>query len=330
MAKTYDPLKEITKKFGDGSCFILGQQSDNSISVIPSGSLSLDEALGVGGYPKGKIIEIYGPESSGKTTLCIHAIREIQRLGGKAAFVDTEHGIDGDWLATCGVNVSELYISQPDSGETALEIVEAFIKSGEVDLVVVDSVSALAPRAEIEGNFGDSHMALQARLMSQGMRKLVGPASEYKTTVIFTNQLRQKIGVFFGNPETTTGGMALKFYASVRLDVRKKEPIKDKGQDVVGNKVSVTVRKNKVSAPAKIANLTIRYDEGISMIDELLDRELSVIEKGGAGWYTINGDEKIQGMENLVNRLKADKELLKKVENEVRQQLRLPIILSEE
>ncbi len=318
-------LDEINKKFGSRAAFLMGEESSDLVPVIPTGSFKLDVALGVGGVPFGRICEVYGPESSGKTTLCQHIIAECQKMGGVAAFVDVEHSLDPNWLDVCGVNVDDLIVSQPDTGEQALDIVEMYVRSKEIDLVVVDSVAALVPKAEIEGEMGDSHMALQARLMSQAMRKLAGAVKQSNTCLIFTNQLRQKIGIVFGDPETTTGGMALRFYAAVRIDLRKSERIKDK-DDVTGNEVKATIKKNKVAPPYKIAKFEIRYDEGISKLQELIDYgiEIGVIDKAGAGWFTI-GDKKIQGMLSLRALLKEDEKVLQTIEDQVRQNLGLPI-----
>ena len=276
-------LAGLNKRFGDGIVMRLGDASKLNVEVIPTGSLSLDIALGVGGIPKGRIIEVYGPESSGKTTLCLHVIAEAQRRGGICGFVDVEHALDPAYAARIGVDVNNLYISQPDTGEQALEIAEALVRSGAMDVVVVDSVAALVPRAEIEGEMGDSHVGLQARLMSQALRKLTGVIKSSGTCMIFTNQLRQKIGVMFGNPETTSGGMALKFYASVRLDIRRIEGIKQ-GTDVVGNRTRVTVKKNKVAAPFRIAEFDIMYNEGISTAGDLIDLGVTteIVTKRGA------------------------------------------------
>ena len=291
-------LASLKKRFGDGTVMKLGEASRLKVEAIPTGSLSLDMALGIGGVPRGRITEIYGPEASGKTTLCQHIIAEAQRMGGIAAFIDVEHALDPEYAAKCGVNVDELYISQPDTGEQALEIAEALIRSGAVDVVVVDSVAALVPRAEIEGEMGDAHVGLQARLMSQALRKLVGAIKTSNTALIFTNQLRQKIGIMFGNPETTSGGMALKFYASVRLDVRRIETLKQSG-DTVGSRTRVTVKKNKVAPPFKQAEFDIMYNRGISKEGDLLDlgASMDIIEKRGA-FYSFDGMRLGQGREN--------------------------------
>ena len=291
-------LATLNKRYGEGIIMRLGESTRLDVASIPTGSLSLDIALGVGGIPRGRIIEVYGPESSGKTTLCLHAVAESQRLGGVCGFVDVEHALDSGYARKIGVNVEDLYVSQPDTGEQALEIAEALVRSGAMDIVVVDSVAALVPRAEIEGEMGDSHVGLQARLMSQALRKLVGAVKTTDTSLIFTNQLRQKIGIMFGNPETTSGGMALKFYASVRLDVRRIQSIKQ-GSDVIGNRTRVTVRKNKVAAPFKVAEFDIMYNEGVSTHGDLLDLgvEFDIIEKRGA-FYRYSDDLIGQGREN--------------------------------
>jgi len=316
-------LSQIERQFGKGTVMRLGEQAHVSVDVIPSGSLALDVALGVGGYPRGRVIEIYGPESSGKTTLALHAVAEAQKKGGTCAFIDAEHALDPVYAGNLGINVDELLISQPDSGEQALEIVDMLTRSGAVDLIVVDSVAALTPKAEIEGEMGDSHMGLQARLMSQALRKLTSSINRSRTMVIFINQIRMKIGVMFGNPETTTGGNALKFYASVRLDVRRTGSIK-KGDDVLGNETRVKVVKNKVSPPFRQANFTIMYGEGISHAGEVLDMgvEHGFVNKSGA-WYA-RGNERIgQGRENAVQYLKEHPEMMAEVETEVRSKLGL-------
>jgi recombination protein RecA len=311
-------LGEITKKYGDGAVMRLGEATHLVVEVIPTGSLSLDLALGVGGIPRGRVSEIYGPESSGKTTLCQHIVAEAQRLGGVCAYIDMEHALDPVYAEKCGVDVENLYISQPDTGEQALEIAETLVRSGAVDVVVIDSVAALVPRAEIEGDMGDATMGMQARLMSQALRKLSGVIKQTNTAVVFTNQLRQKIGVMFGNPETTTGGMALKFYASVRLDVRRIESIKV-GQEVVGSRTRVRVVKNKVAPPFKVAEFDILYNEGISKAGDVLDLgvTLGVIEKRGS-FYTV-GEQRIgQGRENARQTLKDNPALLLDLETKVR------------
>ena len=311
-------LGEITKKYGEGAVMRLGEATHLVVETIPTGSLSLDLALGVGGIPRGRVTEIYGPESSGKTTLCQHIVAEAQRLGGVCAYIDMEHALDPAYAEKCGVQVDNLYISQPDTGEQALEIAETLVRSGAVDVVVVDSVAALVPRAEIEGDMGDATMGMQARLMSQALRKLSGVIKQTNTAVVFTNQLRQKIGVMFGNPETTTGGMALKFYASVRLDVRRIESIKV-GQEVVGSRTRVRVVKNKVAPPFKVAEFDILYNEGISKAGDVLDLgvTLGVIEKRGS-FYTV-GEQRIgQGRENARQTLKDNPALMQELELQVR------------
>lgn len=311
-------LHDIVKKYGEGSIMRLGEATHMEVASIPTGSLSLDMALGVGGIPKARITEIYGPESSGKTTICQHIVAECQAQGGTAAYIDMEHALDPTYAARCGVNVQELLISQPDTGEQALEIAETLVRSGAVDLVVVDSVAALVPRSEIEGDMGDATMGVQARLMSQAMRKLSGAISQTKTAVIFTNQLRQKIGIMFGNPETTTGGNALKFYASIRLDVRRVQSIKV-GAEIVGNRVRVRVVKNKVSAPFKTAEFDIMYNEGISKSGDILDlaTNLEVIEKRGS-FYSYKDQRLGQGREASKNYLSQNIELRQEIEETVR------------
>jgi recombination protein RecA len=311
---------DITKRYGDGAIMRLGEAQQMRVDTIPTGALSLDLALGVGGIPRGRITEIYGPESSGKTTLCQHIVAEAQRLGGTAAYVDMEHALDPVYAERCGVNIDSLWISQPDTGEQALEITESLVRSGAVELVVVDSVAALVPRAEIEGDMGDASMGMQARLMSQALRKLSGAINQTKTAVIFTNQLRQKIGVMFGNPETTTGGMALKFYASVRLDVRRIQSIK-LGQDIIGNRTRVRVVKNKVAPPFRTAEFDIMYNEGISKAGDLLDLAtgLEIIQKRGS-FYSY-GDLRLgQGRENSKEYLRSNPILAAEIEASVRQQ----------
>ena len=310
-------IAQITKQFGDGSIMKLGESKRSDVELLPSGSLSLDLALG-GGYPKGRIIEIYGPESSGKTTLALHAISEIQKQGGQAAFIDAEHALDPAYAKKIGVNTADLLISQPDNGEQALEICETLVRSGAVDLIVVDSVAALVPQAEIDGDMGDAQMGLQARLMSQAMRKLTGIISKSKATVIFINQIRMKIGVMFGNPETTTGGNALKFYASMRIDIRRIGQIKD-GDKVSGNRTKVKVVKNKIAAPFRVAEFDIMYNEGISKAGDLLDLavENGVFEKSGA-FIKYNGETIGQGREAVKNRFKEDPKFMAEIEKKVR------------
>ncbi len=291
-------LKKIEKSFGKGSIMKLGEKIDTQISTVPSGSLALDVALGVGGYPRGRIVEIYGPESSGKTTVALHAIAEVQKKGGTAAFIDAEHALDPLYAQHLGVDIDELLLSQPDTGEQGLEIADALVSSGAVDIVVIDSVAALVPRAEIDGEMGDTHVGLQARLMSQALRKLSGSINKTKTIAVFINQIREKVGVMFGNPETTPGGRALKFYATIRLEVRRAEQIKQ-GTDIVGNRTKIKVVKNKVAPPFKIAEVDIMYGKGISQEGELLDMavEKDIVDKSGA-WYGYNGERIGQGREN--------------------------------
>ena len=314
--KTLDQvLADIEKQFGKGAIMKLGEKGVRNIDVVSSGSLALDQALGVGGYPKGRIIEIFGPESSGKTTLALHAIAEVQKLGGRAAFIDAEHALDPVYAKKLGVDTDELLLSQPDTGEQALEIVEALVRSGAMSIIVVDSVAALVPQAEIEGEMGDSHVGLQARLMSQALRKLNGTISKTNTTVIFINQLREKVGVMFGNPETTPGGRALKFYSSVRLDIRRNEQLK-MGDGVVGNRTTIKVVKNKVAPPFKTANVDIMYGEGVSHEGELIElaSNANIIEKSGA-WFSYKGEKIGQGKENVKLLLKDNKELCKEIED---------------
>jgi len=317
-------LGDVKKRFGDGAIMKLGEAQHMQVETIPTGCLSLDLALGVGGLPRGRIIEVYGPESSGKTTLCQHAIAEVQKAGGVAAFIDVEHALDPAYAARCGVDINNLYVSQPDTGEQALEITEALVRSNAVDIVVVDSVAALVPRAEIEGDMGDSHMGFQARLMSQALRKLSGTVKQTNTILVFTNQLRQKIGVMFGNPETTTGGMALRFYASVRLDIRRIQSIKD-GGNIVGNRVKVTIKKNKVAPPFRIAEFDIMYNQGISRTGDILDLgvETEIITKRGA-FYSYNDLRLAQGRENAKNFLESNPPLLHEIENKIRVAKGLP------
>ena len=312
-------LSDIEKQFGKGSIMRLGESKHMEVDVCSSGSLALDIALGVGGYPKGRIIEIYGPESSGKTTFALHAIAEVQKTGGRAAFIDAEHSLDPVYAGNLGVNIDELLLSQPDTGEQALEICDALVRSEAISIIVIDSVAALVPQAEIDGEMGDSHVGLQARLMSQALRKLNGTISKTNTTVIFINQLREKVGVMFGNPETTTGGRALKFYASVRLEIRRCEQLK-MGDGVVGNKTSVKVVKNKVAPPFKSCMVDIMYGEGVSREGEIIDMasEAGILEKTGA-WYAYNGEKLGQGKENVKLLLKDNTELANELEKKVRE-----------
>lgn len=312
-------LGDIEKQFGKGAIMKLGDNHHMELDVTPSGSLSLDIVLGVGGYPKGRIIEIYGPESSGKTTFALHAIAEVQKRGGRAAFIDAEHALDPVYARNLGVDINELLLAQPDTGEQALEICEALVRSEAVNIVVIDSVAALVPQAEIDGDMGDSHVGLQARLMSQALRKLSGTINKTKTTAIFINQLREKVGVMFGNPETTPGGRALKFYSSIRLDVRRSEALK-MGDGIVGNKTTVKVVKNKVAPPFKTAIVDIMYGEGVSHEGELIDLavEAGALEKSGA-WYAYNGEKLGQGKENVKLFLKDHKELAAELEAKVRE-----------
>lgn len=310
---------DITKRYGDGSIMRLGEAHQLLVEAIPTGSLSLDIALGVGGVPRGRITEIYGPESSGKTTICQHIVAEAQKLGGTAAYIDMEHALDPNYASRCGVDVENLLISQPDMGEQALEITETLVRSGAIDVIVIDSVAALVPRAEIEGDMGDATMGMQARLMSQALRKLSGAIKQTNTSVIFTNQLRQKIGVMFGNPETTTGGMALKFYASVRLDVRRIQSIK-LGAEIIGNRTRVRVVKNKVAPPFRTAEFDIMYNEGISKAGDLLDlaTAMEIITKRGS--FFNYGEIRLgQGRENAKDYLRAHKELSAEIETAVRE-----------
>ena len=315
-------ILQIEKQFGKGSIMKLGEQPMQEIDVIPTGCITLDSALGVGGVPRGRIIEIYGPESSGKTTVSLHIVAEAQKLGGTAAFIDAEHALDPVYAGKLGVDLDELYVSQPDNGEQALDICETLVKSGAFDIVVVDSVAALTPKAEIEGEMGDSFMGLQARLMSQALRKLAGITNKSKSCVIFINQLRDKIGVMFGSPETTTGGKALKFYASVRLDVRRVDSLKD-GSDIVGNRTRVKVVKNKLAPPFKQAEFDIVYGKGISNEGCVLDlaTEYDIIQKSGA-WYAYQGDKIGQGRENAKAFLEKNQDILKEIEDQIRARLK--------
>ena len=312
-------LQDIERQFGKGAIMKLGSSEHMEVEATSSGSLALDIALGVGGYPKGRIIEIYGPESSGKTTFALQAIAEVQKEGGRAAFIDAEHALDPVYAKNLGVDINELLLSQPDTGEQALEICEALVRSEAVNIIVIDSVAALVPQAEIDGDMGDSHVGLQARLMSQALRKLSGTINKTKTTAIFINQLREKVGVMFGNPETTPGGRALKFYATIRLDVRRGEQIKMADQ-VIGNKTNIKVVKNKVAPPFKTATVDIMYGEGVSHEGELIDiaSDLNIIDKSGA-WYSYKGEKIGQGRENVKITLKENKELMNEIEQKVRE-----------
>lgn len=311
-------LADIEKQFGKGAIMKLGEDSHMEIDVTSSGSLTLDVALGVGGYPKGRIVEIYGPESSGKTTFALQAIAEVQKEGGRAAFIDAEHALDPVYAKNLGVNINELLLSQPDTGEQALEICEALVRSEAVNIIVIDSVAALVPQAEIDGEMGDSHVGLQARLMSQALRKLSGTINKTKTTAIFINQLREKVGVLFGNPETTPGGRALKFYSTIRLDVRRGEQIKN-GDQVIGNRTNIKVVKNKVAPPFKTATVDIMYGEGVSREGEIIDiaSDLNILDKSGA-WYAYNGEKIGQGKENVKALLRENTALREELEQKVR------------
>ena len=313
-----EALKKIERNFGKGSVMKLGEKVDTKISTVPSGSLALDVALGVGGYPRGRIIEVYGPESSGKTTVALHAIAEVQKKGGVAAFIDAEHALDPKYAAALGVDIDELLLSQPDTGEQGLEIADALVSSGAVDIVVIDSVAALVPRAEIEGEMGDSHMGLQARLMSQALRKLSGSINKTKTIAIFINQVREKIGIMFGNPGTTPGGRALKFYATIRLEVRRAEQIKS-GTEIMGNRTKIKVVKNKVAPPFRTAEVDIMYGEGISQVGEIIDMasEKDIVNKSGA-WYAYKGERIGQGRENAKKFLLEHPEMRAEIEKLVR------------
>ncbi len=312
-------LADIEKQFGKGSIMRLGDNEHMEIDVIPSGSIALDVALGIGGYPKGRIIEIYGPESSGKTTFALHAIAEAQKLGGKVAFIDAENSLDPKYASRLGVNIDDLLLSQPDNGEQALEIAEALVRSGAISIIVIDSVAALVPKAEIEGEMGDTHVGLQARLMSQALRKLAGIINKTGTVAIFINQLREKVGVSYGNPEVTPGGRALKFYSSIRLDIRRSEQIKS-GTDIIGNKVNVKVVKNKMAPPFKSCQVDIMYGTGISHEGELIDlgSEASIIDKAGA-WYSYNGEKIGQGKENVKEFLKNNPKINEEISKRVRE-----------
>lgn len=320
-------LSQIEKQFGKGAVMKLGDNNTQmQVEVVPSGSLSLDLALGVGGVPKGRIVEIYGPESSGKTTVALHMVAEVQKRGGIAGYVDAEHAMDPAYAKALGVDIDNLYISQPDDGEQALEIAETMVRSGAIDIVIVDSVAALVPRAEIEGEMGDSHMGLQARLMSQALRKLTGITNKSNCTVIFINQLREKIGVTFGNPETTTGGRALKFYSSIRLEIRKADVLKQ-GTEIVGNRVKVKIAKNKVAPPFKTAEFDIIYGKGISKEGDILDlaSEVDIVNKSGA-WYAYKENRIGQGRENVKQFLRDNPDICQEIENEVRAHYDLPVL----
>ena len=313
-----DAIKQIEKQYGKGAVMKLGDRTELSVDAIPTGSLALDLALGIGGYPKGRIIEIYGPESSGKTTLTLHAIAEVQKKGGKAAFIDAEHAIDPVYAKALGVDINELILSQPDSGEQGLEIAETLIRSGAIDLVVVDSVAALVPQVELDGEMSDQQMGLQARLMSKALRKISGVMNKTECTIIFINQLREKIGVMFGNPETTTGGRALKFYSSVRIDIRRSDAIKN-GTDIIGNRTNIKVVKNKVAPPFKSVSVDIIYGKGISRDGEILDLavEHDIIDKSGA-WFAYNGEKIGQGRDNAKKYLSDHPELMEEVTEKIR------------
>ena len=310
-------MDQIQKQFGKGAIMKLGDSCALNIEAIPTGSISLDVATGIGGYPKGRIVEIYGPESSGKTTLTLHAIAEAQKQGGQAAFIDAEHALDPVYAKNLGVDLENLLVSQPDTGEQALEICELLVRSGAVDIVVIDSVAALVPKIEIQGDMGDSHVGLQARLMSQALRKIAGAVNKSNTCVIFINQLREKIGIMFGNPETTTGGRALKFYASMRIDVRKVEAIKQ-GEEILGNRTKVKVVKNKVAPPFRIANFDIMYGTGISVAGDVLDTavEMKIVDKAGS-WYSYNGERIGQGRENVKNYLENNSDILNDIKSKI-------------
>src|SRR6478609_7069580 len=323
-------MGQIEKSYGKGAVMRLGDDIRPPIEVIPTGSIALDVALGIGGLPRGRVVEIYGPESSGKTTVALHAVANAQRAGGIAAFIDAEHALDPEYAKKLGVDTDALLVSQPDTGEQALEIMDMLIRSGAIDIVVIDSVAALVPKAEIEGEMGDSHVGLQARLMSQALRKITGALNQSGTTAIFINQLREKIGVFFGSPETTTGGKALKFYASVRLDIRRIETLKE-GSDAVGNRTRVKVVKNKVSPPFKQAEFDILYGQGISREGGLIDMgvEQGFVRKAGA-WYTYEGDQLGQGKENARNFLKDNPDLADEIEKKIKEKLGIGAVLTQD
>ncbi|QVK19991.1 recombinase RecA [Mycoplasmatota bacterium] len=317
-----EAMKQIEKQYGKGSVMKLGEKSSIDIEAISSGSILLDNALGIGGYPKGRIIEVFGPESSGKTTFALHAIAEAQKVGGNAAFIDAEHALDPLYASKLGVNIEELLLSQPDTGEQGLEIAEALIRSGAIDILVVDSVAALVPEQEIQGDMGASHVGLQARLMSQAMRKLSGVISKSNTIAIFINQIREKVGIMFGSPETTPGGRALKFYSTIRLDIRRGETLKI-GTDIVGNKARVKVVKNKVAPPFKMIEVDIIYGRGISKSGEVLDLavQMDIVEKSGS-WFSYNGDKIGQGRENVKNYLEESNHILEEIEKKVRESMK--------
>ena len=317
-----EAFKSIEKQYGKGAVMKLGEKSNESVEVIPSGSIALDAALGVGGYPKGRVIEIYGPESSGKTTFALHAIAEAQKQGGYAAFIDAEHALDPTYAKNLGVDTDNLILYQPDNGEQALEIVEALVRSNAIDIIVIDSVAALVPKAEIEGDMGDSHIGLQARLMSQAMRKLAGTLNKTKTVAIFINQIREKVGVMFGSPETTSGGRALKFYSTIRLDIRRVDQIKQ-GTEAIGNLTRVRVVKNKVAPPFKVAEVDIIFGKGISREGELLDMavNMDIVAKSGS-WFSYKGERLGQGRENVKELFVQNKELAAEIESQVREKLR--------
>lgn len=323
-------LRQIERQFGKGSIMKLGEEGAQKLDSISSGSLALDVALGIGGYPRGRIIEIYGPESSGKTTVALHAIAEAQKQGGHAAFIDAEHALDPNYAQALGVNVEELLLSQPDTGEQALEIAEALVRSGAIDIIVIDSVAALVPKAEIEGEMGDSHVGLQARLMSQALRKLSGAINKSNTIAIFINQIREKVGVMFGNPEVTPGGRALKFYSSIRLEVRRAETLKQ-GNEMVGNKTRLKVVKNKVAPPFKEAMVDIMYGEGISKEGEILDigSELDIVDKSGA-WYSYNGERLGQGRENAKQYLRENEHVKDEIYQAIRDHYSLDEVVEDE
>lgn len=323
-------LRQIEKQFGKGSIMKLGEDSQSQVETISSGALALDIALGVGGLPRGRIIEVFGPESSGKTTVALHAIAEVQKTGGQAAFIDAEHALDPVYATKLGVNISELLLSQPDTGEQALEIAEALVRSGAIDIIVIDSVAALVPKAEIEGEMGDSHVGLQARLMSQALRKLSGAIKKSNTIAVFINQIREKVGIMFGNPETTPGGRALKFYSSVRLEVRRAETIKQ-GNEMIGNRTRIKVVKNKVAPPFKQADVDIMFGEGISREGSVLDigADLDIVKKSGA-WYSFEGERLGQGRENAKQFLKENPQIFSTIENRIRAHYELPVLSTEE